>query len=77
MADMITVEDLDRWLRLSAERLHAEAERLTELDSAIGDADHGTNMTRGFTAVVGKLDTGADEISGDRWQVATDECPSD
>ncbi|GAA1962537.1 dihydroxyacetone kinase subunit DhaL [Microbacterium aquimaris] len=59
MADMITVEDLDRWLRLSAERLHAEAERLTELDSAIGDADHGTNMTRGFTAVVQKIDTAA------------------
>jgi dihydroxyacetone kinase-like protein len=29
---------------------------LTELDSAIGDADHGINMDRGFTAVSGKLD---------------------
>jgi dihydroxyacetone kinase-like protein len=29
---------------------------LTELDSAIGDADHGINMDRGFTAVIGKLD---------------------
>jgi dihydroxyacetone kinase-like protein len=29
---------------------------LTQLDAAIGDADHGTNMDRGFTAVVAKLD---------------------
>src|ERR1700692_2577308 len=29
---------------------------LTELDSAIGDADHGINMDRGFQAVVAKLD---------------------
>jgi len=28
----------------------------TELDSAIGDADHGINMDRGFRAVLGKLD---------------------
>ena len=30
---------------------------LTELDAAIGDADHGINMNRGMQAVVGKLDT--------------------
>lgn len=33
-----------------------EAERLTELDSAIGDADHGSNLQRGFAAVVKSLD---------------------
>ncbi|MET9346144.1 dihydroxyacetone kinase subunit DhaL [Streptomyces termitum] len=32
-----------------------EAERLTELDSAIGDADHGANLRRGFTAVAEAL----------------------
>ncbi|HEU0257337.1 MAG TPA: dihydroxyacetone kinase subunit DhaL [Microbacteriaceae bacterium] len=41
--------------RFSAE-VTSHKERLTELDSAIGDADHGTNMARGFQAVVGKLD---------------------
>jgi len=35
---------------------------LTELDSAIGDADHGINMDRGFQAVVAKLDG---QVSGD------------
>jgi dihydroxyacetone kinase-like protein len=41
----------------------ANRERLTELDSAIGDADHGTNMDRGFTAVNAELaKVGAAEI---------------
>jgi len=33
-----------------AERIEAERDRLTELDSAIGDADHGGNMARGWAA---------------------------
>jgi dihydroxyacetone kinase-like protein len=40
-----------RWLGLLADALEEHREELTRLDSAIGDADHGTNMTRGFRAV--------------------------
>lgn len=40
-----------RWMNAAADAVEREAERLTELDAAIGDADHGTNMRRGFTAV--------------------------
>ncbi|MEX1018310.1 MAG: dihydroxyacetone kinase subunit DhaL [Litorilinea sp.] len=47
----ITLEQFRRWLILYAQ-LIAEAEtRLTELDAAIGDADHGINMQRGMTRV--------------------------
>ena len=56
MADEITSADLDAWLRRSAAELSAHADELTALDSAIGDADHGTNMARGFKAVLDKLD---------------------
>ena len=45
----------DRFLGLFADRLHERREELTELDSAIGDADHGINMDRGFSAVRAKL----------------------
>jgi dihydroxyacetone kinase-like protein len=45
-----------RWLEAAAASLHEQRDYLTQLDAAIGDADHGTNMDRGFTAVVGKLD---------------------
>jgi dihydroxyacetone kinase-like protein len=39
-----------------ADRISAERSTLTELDSAIGDADHGANLDRGFTTVREKLD---------------------
>jgi len=43
------------WLQRSASRLHEQRAYLTDLDAAIGDADHGANMDRGFTAVMAKL----------------------
>jgi len=49
-------EILDTWLRTAAGRIHDAAPRLTELDQAIGDGDHGTNMDRGFKAIVAALD---------------------
>jgi phosphoenolpyruvate---glycerone phosphotransferase subunit DhaL len=51
--DALTIE---RWLRASAAALKEQRDYLTQLDAAIGDADHGTNMDRGFTAVLEKLD---------------------
>lgn len=44
--------DLGRLLDVVAARIIAHAEELTALDSAIGDADHGLNMKRGFEAVL-------------------------
>ena len=52
--------DLGRWLRSFADAVTENADELTALDSAIGDADHGANMRRGMTAVVGKLDAAPD-----------------
>ena len=60
------------WLD-ALQRTYAEnRQRLTELDSAIGDADHGTNMDRGFTAVKAELAAGAPaDIRGILQKVAT------
>ncbi len=44
--------DSTKLLETMAQAVFASAEELTELDSAIGDADHGLNMTRGFQAVL-------------------------
>jgi phosphoenolpyruvate---glycerone phosphotransferase subunit DhaL len=52
---------LERWLRVSAERIRDQAAALTALDQAIGDGDHGINMDRGFTAIVASLDAGVAE----------------
>lgn len=45
-----------RWLRESSSAIADNKDYLTQLDAAIGDADHGSNMTRGFAAVEQKLD---------------------
>ncbi|GAA4309859.1 dihydroxyacetone kinase subunit DhaL [Streptomyces venetus] len=45
-----------RWMTVTAASVNREAERLTALDSPIGDADHGTNLQRGFTAVTAALE---------------------
>ena len=53
----MTNEDILRWLERIADVLHENAAYLTQLDSAIGDADHGINMDRGFKAVRDKFPT--------------------
>ena len=44
-------------VKVAAEQVIASAPELTSLDQAIGDGDHGTNMKRGFEAVLNTLDT--------------------
>src|SRR5207253_7814715 len=43
------------WMAESAASIRAERDHLVQLDAAIGDGDHGTNLTRGFDAVVKAL----------------------
>jgi dihydroxyacetone kinase-like protein len=52
----ISRQETEAWLRAFADEVARQREYLTELDAAIGDADHGINMDRGMQAVVGKLD---------------------
>ena len=52
----ITTDQLTGWLRRFYDLVIKYEAELTELDSAIGDADHGINMVRGMSAVMQKLD---------------------
>lgn len=52
----LTSEQLKRLIETLANTVIAETERLTALDQAIGDGDHGLNMKRGFEAVLADLD---------------------
>jgi dihydroxyacetone kinase-like protein len=52
------------WVKAFASTVAENREYLTRLDSAIGDADHGTNMDRGMKAVVAKLDAQEGEDIG-------------
>ena len=48
-------QEVLRWLEVLQQVYAENRQWLTELDSAIGDADHGINMDRGFTAVKAEL----------------------
>ncbi|MFD9637059.1 dihydroxyacetone kinase subunit DhaL, partial [Streptomyces violascens] len=61
---MLDAAFMCRWMTATAAAVDREAARLTDLDSAIGDADHGTNLQRGFTAVTALLDKEAPATPG-------------
>lgn len=61
---MITKANIDSWLTKLAGVYAENKEYLTELDSAIGDADHGNNMARGFREVEAKLPSLEDKDIG-------------
>ena len=52
------------WMHRIDLAMREEKDHLVQLDAAIGDGDHGTNMTRGFEAVVQALDADAGSSPG-------------
>ncbi|MFD7123508.1 MULTISPECIES: dihydroxyacetone kinase subunit DhaL [Streptomyces] len=61
---MLDTDFFRRWMTAVAASVEREADHLTELDSAIGDADHGSNLQRGFTAVTEVLEKDAPATPG-------------
>ncbi len=61
---MLDADFFRRWMTVTAASVAREAERLTDLDSPIGDADHGANLQRGFTAVAATLEKEAPDTPG-------------
>lgn len=55
MSQDITLAQLRDWLLRYADLIDDRAAYLTELDAAIGDADHGANMVRGMSKVRSRL----------------------
>jgi dihydroxyacetone kinase-like protein len=58
VAGVLGGPELAAWVTELARRVADEQDHLTELDSAIGDADHGANLARGFAAVVAAVGDG-------------------
>jgi len=52
----VDAEVFRAWITSAAEVIEANRDHLTQLDAAIGDADHGINLARGFTAVLRALE---------------------
>ncbi|NDJ24257.1 dihydroxyacetone kinase subunit L [Nostoc sp. B(2019)] len=58
---MVNQAQILKWLQAFANEIEQNKEYLTELDAAIGDADHGINMDRGFKKVSSQLPSLADQ----------------
>jgi dihydroxyacetone kinase-like protein len=56
VSETVSQADVEAWLRAFAAEVAGQRDYLTDLDAAIGDADHGVNMDRGMKAVLEKLD---------------------
>ena len=52
------------WITAAARVIEEQRDHLTQLDAAIGDADHGINLSRGFTAVLSALESAAPATPG-------------
>ncbi|MDW4917225.1 dihydroxyacetone kinase subunit DhaL [Streptomyces californicus] len=61
---MLDTDFFRRWMTAAAASVDREADHLTDLDSAIGDADHGSNLQRGFAAVKAVLEKDAPATPG-------------
>ncbi len=64
MSENVTTAVLELWVRSFARLVAENRDHLTELDAAIGDADHGSNMDRGMKAAVAALDESPQETAG-------------
>lgn len=51
-----------RWMELFNEEIQKEKDYLTQLDTPIGDSDHGNNMSRGMTHVVQAIETESPDL---------------
>ncbi|MFO8068757.1 MAG: DAK2 domain-containing protein, partial [Alkalibacterium sp.] len=47
----LTTDETRQWLLEFGKRIQEQKQYLSDLDQAIGDGDHGSNMSRGVTAV--------------------------
>jgi dihydroxyacetone kinase-like protein len=64
VVEAVTVDVLVGWLSAFRDAVHEHGAYLTELDSAIGDADHGANLIRGMDAVMAAV-ASPPEATGD------------
>ena len=65
VTDAVSVDQLVGWLSSFRDAVHEHGAYLTELDSAIGDADHGANLIRGMDAVMAAVSPDPPETAGE------------
>jgi dihydroxyacetone kinase-like protein len=62
---LVDVTTVRAWIDRAASDIERNKDHLTQLDAAIGDADHGVNLVRGFAAVAAALEDKAPATPGE------------
>lgn len=68
---MMKTETSIKWLTLFNEKIQENKDYLSELDTPIGDGDHGGNMARGMAAVMEELATKSPETAADVFKMVS------
>ena len=53
---MLTTENSKQWMSKFAQKIDSKKDELSEIDSIVGDGDHGNNMSRGMHEVMEQLE---------------------
>jgi dihydroxyacetone kinase-like protein len=64
MPESVSTAVLEQWVHRFAQLVNENRDHLTELDAAIGDADHGSNMDRGMKAAVSTIEAEPQSTAG-------------
>ncbi|WP_237446887.1 dihydroxyacetone kinase subunit DhaL [Streptococcus sp. KHUD_011] len=67
----MNVEQALEWMKLFNEKIQEQKDYLSELDTPIGDGDHGGNMARGMAAVMENLEGKQFETSSDVFKLVS------
>lgn len=62
------IEKINHWIELFGEKITKNKEKLNQLDTAIGDGDHGSNLTRGAAALKEKAEESSSDNLSDLFQ---------
>lgn len=68
---MMDIQHVEKWMRLFNDKIKEHKDYLSELDTPIGDGDHGGNMARGMAAVIAAMEEKTFDSTADLFKMVS------
>lgn len=65
------IQHVEKWMRLFNDKIKEHKDYLSELDTPIGDGDHGGNMARGMAAVIAAMEEKTFDSTADLFKMVS------
>ncbi|SUO90810.1 dihydroxyacetone kinase subunit DhaL [Streptococcus uberis] len=65
------IQHVEKWMRLFNDKIKEHKDYLSELDTPIGDGDHGGNMARGMVAVIAAMEEKTFDSTADLFKMVS------